>query len=76
MNRYKILWERIRNSATPVAVKCPKGAQERLAHQMQKYKSRINVMNKSLGLPSFGRMEIVRGESQISFYIPVNGEHF
>lgn len=75
-DRYKILWEKIRSSLEPVEVSCPKGAQERVINRMQKYKCRINVARRSMGLAGFGKLKIERKGDVISFFIETNGELF
>lgn len=75
-NRYKVLWNQIRTSDKPVTVRCAKHSQERLIHQMQKYKSAVNTANRALGLPGFGRMVVERTDDSITFSIPTNGELF
>lgn len=72
MSPYQILWETIRDSSTPVVVRCPKRNQKRLIQAVRKKKTAENTGRKSVGLPAYGKLITEAKGDSVEFQLEYN----
>lgn len=76
MRQYEPIWNRLKGSTTPVEVRYSASNLDRLIRAVKKEKTAANVQRKALGLPAYGRLEIVVDEARrvVKFSISYNGD--